>query len=223
MDGSLDESQLTTSNKKMKRSSVVLRLAAIGTALVVVLVLAAVKTTSCVRAEEQWQQVEAQTLSSRFYALLAGRRHAEHAEVHPTNSVARADERITCKVFTHELQDRKFDTAIDDRYWFLIRLLNDKGEEVSKTGVGRVFGSKFFDLKRWRDTRMVSSFAQSGGYDPKGEMSGGFIISRTPEELFHIREPGLYTLEIIVQGFERTNGIPQLVRLPPAKLIIRKE
>lgn len=186
-------------------------------------ILAALTATSCMRADEQWQELQRQGLSSQFYVLLAGHRHAEHAEVHPTNYVASADERIVCKVYTHGLEDKEFDTAIDNRYLCLIRLLNVKGEEISKTGVGRAFGSKFFDLKQWKDTRLVSRIAQSGGYNSKGGLSSGLVISHTTDKLFHIREPGVYTLEIIVQGFERTNGIPQLVRLPPAKLIIRKE
>lgn len=196
-------------------------------AMIIVTIVAAV---SCKSRKEELFEKGAKPMSSCFCAVLAGHLYSQHSELSPADHIPNVTEQIVCKVFTTNAQELWVSRAVEERYYYLIRLLNAQGEKVPETVAGRVYGSKFFALKEYQDARMVDHLAYGSRQGPGTSMSGGWRLPHTPDQLFRIEDPGIYVLEMCVQIFFRTNGIlvktngvQCLERLPVARLKIRKE
>lgn len=98
----------------------------------------------------------------------------------------------------HEAFKSRYD--VNSKYFMRIKMTDSAGNEVSKTGLGKQFGSKFDSLRLITDSKVGTAIAQGSYKDnPNGE--GETIILRKPDEFFQMDKLGIYTLEIQMQMF----------------------
>lgn len=107
-------------------------------------------------------------------------------------------------------------------YCAKIKMFAPDGKEVPKTSFGQSYGSKFDQLHSYRDAHL-GGICACGPY--KG-MIGELLAS--PNELFLMEKPGIYTLEIQMQMFRYTPSLDtnewsrNLIRFSPIKIKVEK-
>ena len=84
-----------------------------------------------------------------------------------------------------------------------MRMTGPDGKEVSKTGLGDIWGSgsKWNQLHSYKDSKLSSIFA--GPYRPDVGAGGGQWLPAS-KDLFEMEKPGIYKLEIQMQMFRHT-------------------
>lgn len=112
----------------------------------------------------------------------------------------------------------------DPAYFVKINMTSRDGKEVSKTFLGRRYGSKFEKL-HVLDVPHVGILLAEGSY----EQNNGQGMAKSfpsPQELFEMKEPGIYTMEIQMQMFlvhKNTNAwTRELIRFSPIKIHVEK-
>ena len=126
-----------------------------------------------------------------------------------TNQPIRFDERLIFLTFCNTGQvDLKF--PLDPAYGIKVRMTDATGADVSKTALGKRFGSKFDGLRSIMDTRMYPIMAW-GSYQDNPGLAGaralynhpasGVLPELTPKDPFQMVKPGVYTLEMQLQMF----------------------
>ena len=109
-----------------------------------------------------------------------------------------------------------------------VNMLAPNGVESQRTLLGRSFGSKFSKLQRPNDSRLGCRDAEwpFDRREAQYGISGPVLFA--PSELFVMKEPGTYTLEIQMQMFKRPAAdLPEMWRsnlicFPTVKLRIVK-
>jgi hypothetical protein len=137
-----------------------------------------------------------------------------------TNDPIRFDERLAYYPFCNTgdvlLAEAPFE------YGARIRMVGPDGQEVPKTPLGQTFGSRFDQLHNYRDARL-GSICACGPYT-------GLLGSVLPsaKELFVMKAPGIYTLEIQMQMF-RSGSPPDTnaatrnpIQFSPVRIKIQK-
>jgi len=104
-------------------------------------------------------------------------------------------------------------------------MVGPDGREVSKTSLGQQYGSKWNNLHTFKDTR-VGIIAAEEVYANNPWLGGGKLLA-TPQELFEIGKPGIYTLELEMQMFRiirnnTTNWPRERFQFPPVKIKVEK-
>jgi hypothetical protein len=111
------------------------------------------------------------------------------------------------------------------KYGMKIKMTGPDGKEVSKTGLGKLSGSKWDQLHSYKDSRLNGISA--GSYQPDLGAEGGQFLP-APDDLFEIDKPGIYTLEIQMQMFRHTGSTDpdeqyhNLIRFSPVKIKVEK-
>jgi hypothetical protein len=113
---------------------------------------------------------------------------------------------------------------LDTRYGMRIRMFDARGVEVAKTRKGESVGSRFDELRDFKDTRTGVMVAW-GSYKENPGLGGGKALP-TPNALFKLKKPGIYTMEIEMQMFlvlKRTNQWSRkLFRFSPVRVAVEK-
>ena len=115
---------------------------------------------------------------------------------------------------------------LDPAYGVKVKMLAPDGKEVRKTSLGKSYGSKWDKLHSYNDTRMRFGFPEGPFEQNHGEGSGPFIPS--PQELFKMDKPGIYTMQIEIQALRyntATNinkGESNLLRFSPINIKVEK-
>ena len=146
-----------------------------------------------------------------------------------TNEPMRFDERIVWRPFCVTNTDKsnielQYPNA---RYGIIMRMTGPDGKEVSKTGLGDIWGSgsKWNQLHSYKDSRLSETFA--GPYRPHVGAGGGQWLP-APKDLFEMEKPGVYTLEIQMQMFRHTGSTDpdeqhrNLIHFSPVKIKVEK-
>lgn len=112
----------------------------------------------------------------------------------------------------------------DPAQFVKIKMIDENGDEIPKTELGKKFGSKLDDeLRPWKG-RSVGTLLAWGSYkENRGQ--GMAKPLPPPEALFEISEPGIYTMEIQFQMFRliRTpNWKREPITFSPIKVKIEK-
>lgn len=144
------------------------------------------------------------------------------AEPIPEDYAATADQELIFKVFTERDGDVRLEWPIALEYRCAVRLVDAAGREVPKRWGNRL-GRSFGRLRHYWDTRMVSLYAFSGGYQGPESMSSGAGRLPPAKRLFRIKQPGRYELQLRVQVFIRESDEVRLLRLPVASLTVEYE
>jgi len=114
----------------------------------------------------------------------------------------------------------------DIRYGTKIKMTDSEGKKVSKTSLGKRFGSRFDSLHLITDSKVGSTEAWGSYKDNPG--LGGALFLPKPEELFQMDKPGIYTLEIQMQMFRYASSYDPversktLFRFSPVKIKVEK-
>jgi hypothetical protein len=112
------------------------------------------------------------------------------------------------------------------KYGMKIKMVAPDGKEVPKTSLGETFGSKWEKLHDFKDSKLNGVLAY-GPYQPDIGAGGGRPLP-SPEDLFEMKQPGVYTLEIQMQMFRHTGSTDpndqhrNLVRFSPIKIKVEK-
>lgn len=124
------------------------------------------------------------------------------------------------------------------KYGIKIKMLGPDGKEVTKTFLGKSFGTDFDHVHTRTDVVHVggvggpysghfAGIEAQGRYEARG---GGFTgaVLPTPKDLFEMEKPGIYTLEIQMQMFRNSGSrdpatcAADLIRFSPVKIKVEK-
>jgi len=111
-------------------------------------------------------------------------------------------------------------------YGVKVKMIGADGVEVPKTRLGKTFGSKWDRLHSYKDDHLRPVEAQ-GHYDARGGGYGGPFLP-SPVDLFEMKKPGTYTLEMEIQLFRYTASLDlgawktNLVHLSAIRLNVEK-
>jgi hypothetical protein len=111
-----------------------------------------------------------------------------------TNEPIRFDDRLVWMTFCDT--GKIMLSYPDTRYGTKINMTDSNGKDVSKTALGKRFGSKFDSLHLITDSKVGNTEALGNSY-PNGDP----LFLPKPNELFQMDKPGIYTLEIQMQMF----------------------
>jgi hypothetical protein len=142
-----------------------------------------------------------------------------------TNEPFAASNALTFSVFC-ETGKVELQYSPDPAYFVRIRMTDKNGREVPKTALGTRFGSKFDDkeLRAWKN-RSVGILLAWGSYE-ENHGQGMAKSLPSPEDLFEITEPGVFTMEIEMQMF-RVITVPkwkrEFFRFSPVMIKVEKE
>lgn len=141
-----------------------------------------------------------------------------------TNEVILFDQRLLLKAFC-STGAVELNYPRDPSYGVKIKMLSPDGKEAVKTSQGRKFGSKFDRLKSYSDTQMFPESADEA-YEKNPNLGGAGIFLPAPMELFQMKKPGIYSLEIEMQMFRlnrETNPWSRTLFLfPPVRIKVQK-
>ena len=110
-------------------------------------------------------------------------------------------------------------------YWLRLDMTGPSGKEVQKTPLGRQYGARFDDIGRYSPEWSGPGFHSGSrlmrveAYGPYDEGEPGFSgtsLIPAPSQLFQMRQPGIYKLQVEMQLFR--GGAPwgsNVVRFPP--------
>ena len=125
---------------------------------------------------------------------------------------------------------------LDPAYGVKIEMIAPGGKEAPRTTLGKRFGSKFDRLHSITDTRPYPIDA-GGSYRDNEGLGGARFFNNypvgtvqpalTPRDLFEMKAPGVYTLEIQMQMFrfdpKSTNAWnEELIRFSPVRIKVEK-
>lgn len=118
-----------------------------------------------------------------------------------------------------------------ESYFCFAELFDQKGQPIPKQGLGNGLGRDFWKLKAFswdsvgkqakgtRNERVDRMFVSSKGCE------GRYLFK--PEDVFRIKEPGLYKLRLQFQVFKQIDAKGkqemQIVRFEPVEVMIQKE
>ena len=102
-------------------------------------------------------------------------------------------------------------------FGIMVRMWGPDGKEVRRTALGKTYGSKFDEIGSYRPGRAMghvrtvrplspheAEYGFPARFLPAPDPEAPFRINRaTPKDLFKIKKPGIYTLEIQMQMFVR--------------------
>jgi hypothetical protein len=112
----------------------------------------------------------------------------------------------------------------DTRYSMQIHMYDANGLEIPKTRAGSKVGSKFDELKSYKDTHTGVMIA-GGSYDNNRGLGGGKALP-TPKALFDLKQPGIYSMKIEMQMFVVLKSTNQwsrkLIRFSPITIAVEK-
>ena len=117
-----------------------------------------------------------------------------------TNTPFRFDNDLVWMPF-HDSGEVKLLYPLDPSYLVKTRMLDPDGKEVPKTSLGKKYGSKFDQWRGFKDTRLQPISAW-GSYQANPGLGGGNVLS-SPKELFEMKKPGIYTMEVQLQLFQQ--------------------
>ena len=115
---------------------------------------------------------------------------------------------------------------IDPAYGVKVKMFRPDGKEIGKTALGKSYGFKWENLYSYKETRLQPDYPEGSFEENHGEGSGRFIPP--PQELFKMKEPGIYTMEIEIQMFRyvRTRDVEEwhrnLLRFSPVRIKVEK-
>jgi hypothetical protein len=169
----------------------------------------------------EWSQAETNA-SPDYYVILRSKGYKVGS---PESHVAEQAERILWQPFTTHVTKSRVVATVEREYLCRVRLLGEDGKEVVRTPLGKTYGARFDDLTTSPRLRLISLDAL-----PESEKGQLALISslavHSPNELFRITEPGLYTLEMQFQFLVPTNPATPgfaLVRTPVARMKVRQQ
>jgi hypothetical protein len=114
---------------------------------------------------------------------------------------------------------------LDLAYGVKVKMIAPDGSQVQKTRLGRTLGSRFDQLRDYRDTR-TGIIPAWGSYEDNKSLGGGRLLP-TPKALFLMKKPGVYTMEIEMQMFRVIKGTNswsrELFRFSPIRIKVEKE
>ena len=115
-----------------------------------------------------------------------------------TNEPIRFDDRLVWMTFC---ETGYVELRADAAHCIKMNMTDSDGNEIQQTELGERFGSRFDQLKTFSDIKYPAPVMAAGAYKDNWGLGGGHLLP-TPEQLFQIRKPGIYTLVIQMQMFE---------------------
>ncbi len=166
--------------------------------------------------------VEMSEITNGLYLAIGAWRQAPTSGQLVTNETIRFDDKIAWCVF---FKDGKMEINYPDAiHGVKIKMLDSDGNELAKTELGKSFGSKWEHLHSYKNTKLGSIDAW-GEYNPYQN----WRFLSPPQDLFVIKKPGIYTLEIQMQMFRHSgSGDPDvwfknLIHFSPVKIKVEKQ
>ncbi len=163
--------------------------------------------------------VEFSGTNNGVYVAIAGWRHTTNGGFVDSPVIRCDDKLVWCPFSTKGNTEVVYPLP---EFGIKIRMVGPDGRDVRKTGLGKRFGSKWDTLRTMLDSK-PGTLETQGQYDSRG---GGFSgpLLPSPKDLFFMREPGIHTLEIQFQMFQRSGASTvedtskSLFRLGPIKI-----
>jgi len=160
------------------------------------------------------------------YLAVVGWTHFGESKLGPnTNEIIPFDSQLGWLPFSNTGMVRVWFPS-EPAYLAKVKMFDSDGKEVSKTSVGKSFGSKWSGLHDYRDAKCEFVFAR-GSYQDNRDLGGCNFLS-TPKELFKMKKPGIYTMEIEMQMFRyvATTNVDEwsrnLIHFSPIKIKVEK-
>jgi hypothetical protein len=168
--------------------------------------------------------------------VIAAQRQEVSSKSIITNSVIRFDDYLLWMPFSTS-NDVRLVRPVDLAYFVKFKMTDPNGKEVEKTSVGARCGSKLDKLKTISDTGVYPCIAV-GGYKENAELIqvktflyrpvDGASIHLTPNDIFQIEMPGIYTMEVQMQMFcPKSNGTNrwdrELIQFSPVSIKVEKQ
>ena len=139
-----------------------------------------------------------------------------------TNEPIQFDDRLVWMTFC---ETGEVELRLDSAHCIKMSMTDSNGNDIQQTALGQKFGFLFDQLKVFSDIKRPAPTMATGAYKDNWELGGGHLLP-TPEQLFKIRKPGIYTLVVQIQVFEVfKNTSPwtrNLIRFSPVKIKIEK-
>jgi len=142
-----------------------------------------------------------------------------------TNDTIRFDDKLLyqtfCKTGKVELQ-----MSTDHAYDIRLRMIDKNGRTIAPTSLGKTFGSRYGESETAKNRKVAIHFAW-GAYEDNPYLGGGKFLP-SPQDLFHMKQPGGYTIEIEmkmirVEKFpDNTTRSRSVVYFPVLKLKVEK-
>lgn len=155
------------------------------------------------------------------YLVVGAARHA----LAITNEPIQFDDRLVWMAYC-DTGKIELSCPLDVAYGVKIKMTDTNGMDVAKTAMGKQFGSKFENLHKITDSKVYPELAWGSFKENLG--MGGARFLPTPKELFQIKTPGIYTLEIQMQMFryvashDPDERSKTLFRFSPIKIKVEK-
>ena len=166
------------------------------------------------------------TPTNDVYLAIIGWNHAGASKLGPnTNNIIPFDSQLAWLPFCNTGKVIIWFPS-DPKYLAKIKMFDPNGKNVSKSSMGNSFGSKWSGLNDYRDTKFQFVFARES-YDENPKL-GGCNFLPTPKELFKMKSPGIYTMEIDMQMFRYTistnvdDWSKNILRFSPVKIKVEK-
>ena len=160
-------------------------------------------------------------LTNGIYVTVVGWRHGDPI----TNEPIRFDDKLVWMPFCNTGKVAVWFPP-DAAYGVKIRMRGPDGKPTKKTRLGERFGSKWDKLHSYKDAKLQPGYAW-GSYKENPGLGGGSILA-APQELFQLKEPGIYTMEIEIQLFRyvRSKNTEEwdknLLRFSPIRIRVEK-
>ena len=115
----------------------------------------------------------------------------------------------------------------DAEYCIKIKMTGPDNQEVPKTNVGKILGSKWDKLHDRSNSKSWFSVLVGNGYNSNIGANGGRLLL-APNDYFDIEQSGIYTLEIQMQMLRYTGSTDpneqyrNLIRFSPIRIKVEK-
>lgn len=113
----------------------------------------------------------------------------------------------------------------DHRYSIRMRMFDTNNQSLKKSGLGSTYGSCFDDLHSYKDGR-PGGVCACGPY--RADLGPSGLALPSPNKLFVIPKPGIYTLEVEIQMFRHSASLDtnvwnkNLIRFSPVQIKVHK-
>jgi hypothetical protein len=116
-----------------------------------------------------------------------------------TNEPFKSNDELVWAAYCSNTGKVSLSYPIDRAYGVKIKMFGPDSQEVEKTSLGKMYGSRWDDLHSYKDARLQPFIAEGSFEDNHGEACCGILPSA--QELFKMSKPGIYTMEIEIQLF----------------------
>jgi hypothetical protein len=144
-----------------------------------------------------------------------------------TNSVIQCDNKLVWSAFSTSVPIELNYPNVE--YGIKIKMTAPDGSVVKKTELGSQYGTRFDRVKKPEDAfprRHLGCIMAERWYDARGGPMSGPLLP-APRDLFAMKNPGIYRLEIEMMFFRvnrGTNGFSRdILRYPPVTLKVKKD